>query len=359
MKDLIKPKIFNCQWHITERCNWRCKHCYQSECPTPDLSLEELFKILDQYLYLIKKWELPPGRARLNLTGGEPFVRKDLFQFLERVSAEARVYGYSWSLMSNGSLIDEEKLIKLKELGLRSFQVSIEGMEKNTDEIMGRGAFEKVIRAIKLLVAANIRTAVSFTLTKKNLKDVPSLVKLCEKLGVSTLGTRRLIPWGRGKELAEYILEPQELKKYYLSIKEINKKLAKKKSKLMVGIGCESGIFNEDILADPDSNMPIILCGVVSGRCLTIMANGDLLHCRRLPIVMGNALKDNLYDIWYSQPMVDLRNLDKSHPFCKRCPNFPNCFGGAKCVTYGYTGKLNIPDIQCWRAYKTLDQPLF
>jgi len=351
----LTPKNFTCQWHITERCNWHCKHCYQSEHPVPDLSLEQLFSILDQFLFLLKKWELPPGQARLNITGGEPFVRKDFFQFLERVSATAISYGYTWGLLSNGSLLDEEKIFELKKLGIDRFQVSLEGMKKNTDEIMGRGAFEKVIKAIKLLVKANIPTRISFTLTKKNMNDVPKLVKLCEKLGVVALGTRRLIPWGRGKELQEYMLQPEELRNFYLKVKEINKR----RKKTRVVIGCESAIFNEEILADPLSNMQINFCGVTQGRALTIMANGDILPCRRLPIVVGNALSDNLYDIWYSKPMRDLRNLDKLSPFCQKCPNFSNCFAGGRCVTYAYTGKVDLPDVQCWRAYKKLGQPLF
>jgi len=357
MKDLIEPKAFHCQWHITERCTWRCSHCYQSE-PASDLSLEELFKILDQCNALIKKWKLF-GRTHINLTGGEPFTRKDIFPFLERVSADAKLYGYRWGLMANGSLLDEENLIRLKWLGLRSLQVSLEGMEKNNDEIRGEGSFGKVIGAIKMLVAADITAVVSFTLTKKNMGDVPPLMNLCEKLGVTSLGLRRLIPWGRGKGLEEYMLQPRELKEFYLGIKETHKKMTARKSRLRVGIGCESGIFNEDILADPDSAMPAHLCGVAAGRCITIMANGDVMHCRRMPIVMGNALKDNLYDVWYSQPMRGLRDLDKLHPYCRKCRNFSNCFGGAPCVGYAVNGKLNVPDIQCWRAYKMLEQPVF
>ena len=79
-------------------------------------------------------------------------------------------------------------------------------MEAKNDEIRGKGSFKKTIKAIKLLLNANVRTAVSFTLTKKNMKDVFPLIKLCKKLGVRSLGTRRLIPWGRGRQLKKYML---------------------------------------------------------------------------------------------------------------------------------------------------------
>jgi len=346
----IIPKLFNCQWHITERCNWRCKFCYQSEHPAQDLSLAELITILDKYMNLIAKWKIPSGRARLMITGGEPFVRQDFFQFLEEVSKRQKKYGFEWGLLSNGSFVDEEKIIKLKELGIKSYQVSMEGMKEKTDDLMGQGCFDKVVRAIKLLVAAEIPVAVSLTLTKKNVKEVFDLVRFCDKLGVNVLGTRRLIPWGRGKELEEYMLSPKELKDYYLKVVEINKNLARKKKKLRIGIGCESAIFNEEILADPDTDMSLNLCGVSNGRCITIMANGDLMHCRRLPIVMGNALKDDLEEFWYSKPMQDLRSLGNLDPVCKKCKNFVNCLSGARCITYAYSGKLADPDVQCWRT---------
>ena len=359
VENSFKPQYLVFQWHITERCNWHCQHCYQNENPVSDLTLEQLFHIFEQFLFLVKEWKIRPGQAFLNITGGEPFIRKDLFQFLEKVADNARLYRYLWTLMSNGSLLNEENVKKIKEMKIARFQVSIEGMEKNNDEIRGKGAFKKTIEAIKLLVKNRIPTRVSLTLTKKNMGDIPALAKLCDNLGVFGLGTRRLIPWGRGKELEEYMLQPRELRDYFFKVNEINKKLLKKKSRLRVVLGCESSIFNEEVLADAEGNMPINFCGVTQGRVLTIMANGDILPCRRLPIVVGNALKDNIYNVYYSPQMQDFRNLDKLHPFCQKCPNFSNCFGGAKCVIYAYAGKWNIPDVQCWRAYRKLNEPIF
>jgi len=284
-------------------------------------------------------------------------VRKDFFQFAKRLGEYSHLY--RWGMLSNGSLLNEDNALELKKAGLGKTQVSLEGMEKNNDEIRGKGSFKKAIDAMKLLVRLGMPVRVSLTLTKKNMADVPDLVKLCDKIGAKGIGTRRLIPWGSGKELEEYMLQPQELRDYYLKVKEINKKLVKKGSSFKVVIGCESGIFNEELLDDPLSNMETNLCGVTQGRVLVIMANGDIMPCRRLPIVVGNALKDDLYDVYYSKPMQEFRSLDKLHPFCQKCRNFINCFGGAKCVSYAYTDKWDVPDIQCWRAYEKLNKPLF
>lgn len=346
------PKYFGLQWHITERCNWHCQHCYQGEYPCPDLDLKQLFHIFDQFLSLIKKWQISSQRAYLTLTGGEPFLRKDFFQLLKKVGKHSHLY--RWSILSNGSLITKEILKKLKEFNIYQFQVSLEGMEENNDRVRGKGAFKKTIEAIKLLREADIPTLVSFTLTKKNINDVVPLAGLLDQLGVARLGTRRLVPWGRGKELEEYMIQPEELKDYYFKIKEINQKLAKERKKFRVLIGCEGAIFNEEMLTDSSPAMKTPLCGVTLGGQLNVMANGDILPCRRFSLVVGNALKDKFEDVYYSKQMRDLRDINKLHPFCRNCSNFSDCLGGAKCVTYAYSGQRNFPDVQCWRAYQKL-----
>lgn len=353
------PTHFVLQWHITERCNLRCRHCYQDRDKIPpDLTLDQLFYIFENFLFLIKKWKIDSSnKVSLNITGGEPFFRKDFFQFVEKIGEYSHLF--RWHIMSNGSLLTEKDVLRLKKANLAGYQVSLEGMEKNNDEIRGKGSFKKTFRAIKLLVNEGIPTLVSFTLTRKNIKDIPALVRLCDRLGVSIIGARRLISRGEGEKLRMHMLQPKELKVFYLNVKKINSKLVERKRKLRVVLGCESAIFAEEILADPLAGMRLNSCGVTEGICLNIMVNGDVLPCRRLPIVVGNALKETLYDVYYSRKLQEFRDLDKLHPFCRACSNFVNCFGGAKCVTYAYTGKWDIPDVQCWRAYKKLNQPLF
>ena len=362
-KKLFQPTGFIFQWHITERCNWHCKHCYQEDKISADLSLEQLFQIFEQFLFLVKKWRFPPGRCFVAFSGGEPLVRKDFFQLLEKVGQGSRQYGYGCSLMSNGSLFTEENLGWLKTMGLGFIQVSLDGMEKENDKIRGEGAFQKAVNGIRLVRKSGIPVRVSFTFHKENIKDTEALLNLCSELGVYALGVRRLVPTGRGKELAGLALQPRELRKYYLNLKNLNKKRLLKISNrplTKIDIGCEGSIFYSELLTDPLPGMASRRgCGLVSGAILTIMANGDILPCRRLPIVLGNALKDNVYDIYYSQLMQDLRDFKKIHPFCQKCPNFYNCFGGAKCITYASTGRWDLPDPRCWRAYKSSNEPNF
>ena len=101
-------------------------------------------------------------------------------------------------------------------------------------------------------------------------------------------------------------------------------------------------------------------CGIIDGMVVIVMPNGDVLPCRRLPLVLGNVLKKSLFEIYYSSNKFwELRNLNNVHSHCKKCGNFNLCFGGAKCVNYCYSNKLYIPDVQCWKYYKELEKPDF
>lgn len=352
---LPNPKSFILQWHITERCNWQCKHCYQGKNYIKDeLGTEQLFNILEQYVFLIKKWNIPKQKATLNITGGEPFMRKDFFKFLPEVHKKSNLF--RWGLLSNGSFITQSVVEELKSYGIDYYQVSLEGLEECNDEIRGKGSYKKVLRAIRILSNQGVHTNVSLTLTKKNIQQIPELCEILYNAGVFRINTRRLIPLGTGSQLKDELLEPLELKEYYLKTSEMNRTFEKQGKRFNIYIGCESSIFNDK----KDNELPKYDCGIYSGRMFTVMPNGDILPCRRLPIKVGNAMEKSLFEVWNSSNKLwELRNLNNAHPFCKNCNNFHQCFGGAKCVTYTHSGKLFVPDVQCWKYYKKLEDSNF
>ena len=340
------------QWHITERCNQRCRHCYQeSSYKQPDLNLSQLLHILNNCLAL----NIPQNKKiSFSITGGEPMIRKDFFKFAKKLAYDLDSCGYLWKMLSNGSFITKESASRLKDLNLQSFQVSMEGMKKTNDSIRGKGTFENTINAIRILVASKIPTVVSFTLTKENIGDVFPLASFLKSIGVAALGVRRLIPIGTGSQLKKNTVTSEELKNLYFKISEFNKK--NNIGKFFINTGCESGIFNENLVADDlvrADNASHHICGVTLGRCFTIMANGDIVACRRMPIKTGNALQDNIYDIYSSNIMTKFRDISKTNSQCSSCSNFLFCRGGAKCMAYAYVGKWNTPDPQCWKIHNT------
>jgi len=349
-KIVLRPPYFIFQWHITERCNWRCRHCYQDAAGKKrQLPLDRLVFIFKQYLHLIKHLGLCGPRAtRISITGGEPLLHPDFFSLLE---AMARLNNgrFFLSLLSNGSLINLPVARRRKKLGGEAVQVSIEGEKKQNDRIRGEGAFEKTKRALGGLAEAGIAPCVSLTLTKGNISSIPAVIKFCERNAVKRLGVRRLVPIGTGKDLERTMPSPQQVKESYRYI-ETMAGLYKQRG-LEIVRGCEEGIFSRE------AGRPIGACAAVEGRCLVVLANGDVVPCRRLPLKLGSVLDDSLTDVYYNaEALMQLRNLNNAHPSCQACPSFDACLAGARWVSAAYFNNPFAPDPQCPRLFKALPE---
>lgn len=337
------PKSLALQWHINEACNWNCKHCYRESSVNKNTTpFSDLKFILNEYLYLIDKWKIKKERARINLAGGEPFLDKNFFKLIDLFCKHKNKF--EWSVFSNGSLIDKKIAKILKEKKINTFQISLEGLEKNNDFTRGKGTYKKIIKTIKILINQKIKVRVSLTLTKKNVNDIPQLVKILDGLGVSFFNVRRLVPQGAGKQFKEEMLNRKEQFCFYNLCEEININLRKNNRKLKIITGCDSGIFNNQ----KGINSPTIrnFCGITNGSLLVVMPNGDVMPCRRLPIVVGNIFEDNLFNIWSTKKFRKIRNINNVSQQCKKCKNYKACFGGARCVTYAVNKKLT-PDVLC------------
>jgi len=340
-KNIHHPPYFTLQWHLTEKCNWRCRHCYHEARDKQELPFSDCLKIFRQYLDLLAYLKMPPGRTRLSLTGGEPLVRNDFFKLLEAMYPYNR--RFLLSLFSNGSLIDKENVKRLKKTGVRSIQFSLEGMEENNDRIRGKGAFQLTENALQAAIGQGINTVVSVTMTKDNLGDMPSLIEYCAKMKVNSLGFRRLVPIGRGKAISQKVLSPEELKGAYFYIELKKRELSKKKDKLIVSRGCEEGVFSRETGQETES------CALLDKRVLVVMPDADVLACRRLPLKLGNALKNSLTAIYTGSAVLSkLMDRGRIASLCKNCKVFNLCSGGAKCMSYAFSKSTFAPDPQCW-----------
>ena len=355
----FRPDSLTLQWHITERCPWRCKHCYQESYTTPEMKLDELFAVRDQFLELLDSFDPPLKKGHINITGGEPFVRTDILEFLAGIAKYKD--RWTWSLLSNGAFLNKENVKYVAALGINGFQVSMEGMEEQNDAIRGKDAFRKTVNALKLLVEAGSGTRVSLTLTRKNKDEIFKMAVFLSGLGVRRLGVRRVVPWGNGEGMREFMPEPEELQRLYEEIERTNAWLIDHGHFLRVGGGCESGFFYDKVKSHPKTGEPLMTrnrCGVKDGRIIVVMPDGAVFPCRRFPIPLGKLSERSLADIYNSPIMSGFRNFetDPALSDCRKCVNWKNCFGGALCVNYGFAGKWKMPDVQCDRAFHSLEE---
>ena len=337
---------FFVQWHLTERCNLNCSHCYQTGAQVEELSLAEIRGVLDEIIEMIRAWEdayqleFSPS---LNVTGGEPFLRKDLFDILaEMLSRDFAIY-----LLTNGTLIDEGKSKALADLGISGVQVSIEGPLEIHDSIRGNGSFESSCRGVKHLLEAGLNVTLNATLSEINGDKFGEIVDIANDLGVQRLGFSRLVPSGRGLGLVDRMIDSDRVRDIYAEIFSLQTGDLEIVTGDPVASQMRNGSGNED-------------CGdVATGGCaagvsgLTLLPDGSISPCRRLSMTVGNVREDSLREIWANSPVLEqLRDRDIYRGKCGSCRRWAAC-RGCRAIAYAHSlswggNDLLAADPQCF-----------
>jgi radical SAM protein with 4Fe4S-binding SPASM domain len=325
------PREFFIQWHLTERCNLHCRHCYQTGAGSEELSLAEIKAGLAEIAEMLSAWtdtyQLTFSPS-FNVTGGEPFLRRDLFEILAAMGEP----GFAVYLLSNGTMIDRDRAEKLAQLAIKGVQISIEGPEAVHDQIRGQGSFVASRRGIEHLLGAGLQVTLNATLSELNLEGFQEMVQVATGLGVKRLGFSRLVPAGRGIGLASRMLEATRIREIYASI------MAQETGELKIVTG--DPIANW-LQADGDHNED--LGSVATGGCaagisgLTILPDGTVTPCRRLALPLGNVRHDSLREIWAgSEVLAQLRDRGQYRGKCGACPRWAHC-RGCRAIAYAHS----------------------
>lgn len=182
-------------WNSTRRCNLSCIHCYADS--TSDIYPGELTTEEAKQLIL----GLAEYRAPVFLfSGGEPFMRGDLFELIEFVNK----HGIRPVISTNGTLIDEKTAKKLKEVNIGYVGISLDGIGEVNDKFRGMdGAFEKSKEGFKNCVNAKVKVGLRLTLTKQNLKNLPQIFDFIRDEKINRACFYHLVYCGRGSDMTK------------------------------------------------------------------------------------------------------------------------------------------------------------
>ncbi|MGH3669235.1 MAG: radical SAM protein [Pseudonocardiaceae bacterium] len=207
----VRPHKF-ARFHLTQRCQLQCTHCYTSSSPhlpkDGELPVERWIQLVDEFA--------ENGGAKILFTGGEALVYRGCIDVMRR----AHDVGLEVTLFSNGMLVPRY-LNELKSVA-DIVQISVDGpSEKSHDAIRGRHSFKRAIRAIRLLLDAGIDTRVSTTIMSNNWdeikNDLPNFIAEFDDTNLSFRISYGAMAHGRGTEL-DHSLDTEEVRKFVDSL---------------------------------------------------------------------------------------------------------------------------------------------
>lgn len=265
-------------------------------------------------------------------------MRGDFMPFLERLSRERRYF--SLAILTNGTLLTPQAAGLLKQVKPGFVQVSIDGARETHERIRGRGSYDRAVEGLACLVKAGIPAYISFTAHRGNYRDFPDVARLGRRLGVMRIWADRMVPLGRGRDAGETLLTPVETREFFeLMLKER-----------------KCGGMNRSRVALHRS-LQFTVTGDRPYRCsagdtlITILSNGDVCPCRRMPLVAGNILREPLVRLYGGSALLaGLRDRKRLPRGCEMCFYARDCAGGSRCLAYAVTGDPYCADPGCWLA---------
>lgn len=319
-------EVFTLQWHLTNRCDLHCKHCYDRS-RVSELSLDKNLKILEDLFRFCSEMKV---HGQISFSGGNPFMYPHFFELYKAASE----MGFSLAILGNP--VSENLLERLCKIEIPVYyQVSLEGLEKTNDEIRGKGHFQRTLNFLDLLKDYNVPSGVMMTLHEKNLEELIPLARYLQGR-IEVFSFNRLSLFGEGRRLS-----PSEKKKFFKVLEEYLEL-----SFELPYLSLKDNFFNY-LLYKKD----LSLCGGCTGfgcgaafNFLTLLPNGEVHACRKFPSPLGNVLEHTLSELYHSE-RAELYRLGPE--FCKDCVLYGVCRGCLAVISSFGLNPFKDPDPYC------------
>lgn len=336
--------FFAFQWHILDDCDQRCKHCYifseENNKELITMTTEELDIVLENCLDMCEKTDRIPY---FSITGGDPILHPNFWDLLEKLHEKQVHYG----ILGNPFHLTPDVCKRLKDLGCRQYQLSLDGLRQTHDYFRKPGSFDITLEKIKVLQDAGVRASIMTTVSKTNMAELTGIIDTVVEHEVGLFSFARYCPTSLEKTNQISAQEYQQLLgdiwEKYEEYKD-SKTFFTLKDHLWTLFLYEKGLFKipsnlkDDVIYDGCN------CG---NNHLTILPNGDVFACRRMDSKVGNALNESIFDIFTGSKMDEYRKFEEFEK-CSKCELLRFC-RGCPAVSYGYTHNMYSPDPQCWK----------
>lgn len=334
-------------WSITGRCNYRCRHCFLNapEGKFCELSHEQALCLIDQMAEC--------GVLQVDITGGEPFIRKDFWLLIDRILSYKIAIGqiYTNGYLLNAKILDEFEKRRIKP----QICISFDGVGWH-DWMRGViGAEEDVVRVLRLCKERDFPVYVEMCIHKGNQDTISQTVDLLSKMGVIALKVSNVFQTGLWKRNSEgNAMDVREyteamlryIPQFYQAGMPMNVMLA---GVITLYKNSQKYSVIPDKYNGTEKCKDKLLCGAARYACY-ITPEGRLLPCmpmtackeqEKFPLVQDIGLKKGLSDSFYMD-IVDSRVKDllEANSKCNACEYKYRCGGGCRAIALEQTGDL-------------------
>ncbi|MFQ5899404.1 MAG: radical SAM protein [Candidatus Methylomirabilia bacterium] len=361
-------RAYSISWNLTQRCNVECAHCYMSAFSRADasreLTTEECREVLDDI-------------ARVNpnvfliLTGGEPLLRKDLFD----LAAAGAEKGFTVVLGTNGVLLREKQARLMRQHGVVGASISLDSTDsKKHDEFRCLpGGWNAAVRATRVLREEGLDFSLHMSVTDWNVEEIPAMIALADELGARVLNFFFLVRTGRGQKLTDITpAQYERILTYLAKIQGVGNGKPEPGSaftgeedpwsasvgragSLLIRAKCAPHFRR--IIWELDPHSPL-LKNYAHGSCpagkyyCRITPEGDVTPCPYMPVAAGNLREIGFANLWeHAGVFADLRQA-RLGGRCGIC-EFSKVCGGCRCRAYASYGDYLAEDPAC--AYQPGD----
>jgi radical SAM enzyme (rSAM/lipoprotein system) len=315
-------------WECTLRCNLHCLHCgseCKKEATVKDMPAADFLKALDELKGLVN-----PHKTMIVFTGGEALVRKDL----EQIGRQLYAREFPWGLVTNGMLLDEQRLQSLLQAGLRAVTVSLDGLEQSHNWLRGSAqSYRQALRAIQLLVKhPDVRFDVVTCANRRNFDELPQLKEMLQQTGVKEWRIFSIFPVGRAKAHEELQLEAKPFKALFDFIRQ-----TRIEGNIKLNYGCEGFLGSYE--GDVRDNLFYCYAGITIA---SVLADGSISACPNLRanFIQGSIYKDNFADAWQNRYRVFRDRRWTKAGRCASCKSYRYCEGNGMHLHNEQTGEL-------------------
>ncbi|MGB9735552.1 MAG: radical SAM/SPASM domain-containing protein [bacterium] len=263
----------------TQNCNLKCIGCYAASHPGTKASLP--YSVVKR---LVQEMHDLAGSRFIVISGGEPFMWKDSGKDI--ISLAEEFDDMFFLVYTNGTVMDESRLRRLKEAANITPAISVEGYEEQTDRRRGKGVYNRILNTIDQLKKYGILFGVSVTATSENvdiLLEDRFYEYWLEDIGATYMWMFHLMPIGRAKDTMGLMVTPEQREKLTLKWEHIVFE-----KEYFVGDFWDAGAASHGCMAYGRS-----------GGYFYVDWNGNIMPCVFVPFY-----KDNIYDLYKNDKTI-------------------------------------------------------